>query len=134
MNSFNHYAYGAVAEWMYAGMAGIRPDPEKPGFEHFILAPRPDTRTLEEIPEGQERITMASATHRGIYSRWEYENGEFVWRFFIPDNSARIEFPLINGRKTVNINGVEFTEKQLGGKIENGKLIFELNSGDYIAK
>ena len=134
MNSFNHYAYGAVAEWMYAGMAGIRPDPEKPGFEHFILAPRPDTRTPDEIPEGQERITMASATYRGISSRWEYANGEFVWRFFIPDNSARIEFPLLNCKKTVNINGVEFTEKQLGGKIENGKLIFELNSGDYIAK
>ena len=50
------------------------------------------------------------------------------------DGSARVEFPLINGRKTVNINGVEFTEKQLGGKMENGKLIFEIASGDYIAK
>ncbi len=134
MNSFNHYAYGAVAEWMYAGMAGIRPDPERPGFEHIILSPRPDTRHDDEIPQGQERITMASATYRGIFSRWEYENGEFVWSFRIPDSSARIEFPLLNGRKTVNINGVEFKAKELSGEIIDGKLVFELPAGDYIAK
>ncbi len=134
MNSFNHYAYGAVAEWLYAGAAGIRPDPEKPGFEHIVLSPRPDTRRDDEIPAGQERITMVSATYRGISSRWEYENGEFVWRFHIPDNSARIEFPLINGRKTVELNGVVFGAKELSGKIENQKLVFELPSGDYIAK
>ncbi len=134
MNSFNHYAYGAVAEWLYAGVAGIRPDPEKPGFEHIILSPRPDTRRDDEIPEGQQRITMASAAYRGISSRWEYENGEFVWSFRIPDGSARIEFPLLNGRKTVNINGMDFTKKELSGEIIGGKLIFELTAGDYIAK
>ena len=135
MNSFNHYAYGAVAEWMYGGMAGIRPDPENPGFDqHIILSPRPDRRSDDEIPKGQERITMASATYRGIFSRWEYENGEFVWRFFIPDGSARIEFPLINGRKTVEINGVKFSAKELSGEIVGEKLVFELSAGDYIAK
>ena len=134
MNSFNHYAYGAVAEWMFAGMAGIRPDPECPGFEHIILSPRPDTRKAEEIPAGQERITMVRANYRGIFSRWEYENGEFVWRFKIPNGSARVEFPLINGRKTVNINGVNFTKKELSGEIIGEKLVFELNEGEYIVK
>ena len=134
MNSFNHYAYGAVAEWMFKGMAGINPDPECPGFEHFILAPRPDTRKDSEIPAGQERITVVDATFRGIHSRWEYENGEFVWSCRIPDGSARVEFPLLNGRKTVNINGVEFTEKALSGKIADQKLIFELQSGEYVIK
>ena len=126
--------YGAVAEWMFAGMAGIRPDPERPGFEHIILSPRPDTRKAEEIPAGQERITMASANYRGIFSRWEYENGEFVWRFKIPNGSARVEFPLINGRKTVNINGMNFTKKELSGEIIGEKLVFELNEGEYIVK
>ena len=77
---------------------------------------------------------MASAVYGNIYSRWEYENGEFTWSFSVPEGGARIEFPLINGRKTVTLNGVEFTAKQLCGKIIDKKLVFELNSGDYIAK
>jgi len=135
MNSFNHYAYGAVAEWLYASVAGIRPDPEAPGFDgKFILAPNPDTRDENEIPEGQKKITMASATYRGISSRWEYENGRFVWRFVIPDGSAKIEFPLLYGQKTVEINSVSFNAKELKGEIKGKKLAFELPAGSYIIK
>ena len=135
MNSFNHYAYGAVAEWMYATMAGIRPDPDATGFrDRFILAPAPDTRSDEELPEGQKRITYVSAAYRGILSRWEYENGRFVWSFTIPSGFARIEFPLLYGQKNVELNGVLFDEKELHGKIEGGKLIFELPAGRYTAK
>ncbi len=136
MNSFNHYAYGVVAEWMYSSMAGILPDEAQPGFdEHFVLSPRPDTRAESEMPKGQSRITMASASYRGISSRWEYENGRFVWSFIVPQGStARVEFPLLYGQKTVELNGIEFTAKELGGHIEGGKLVFELKNGSYIAK
>ena len=44
MNSFNHYAYGAVAGWMFSAMAGVRDDPAAPGFRHFVLAPVPEPR------------------------------------------------------------------------------------------
>lgn len=144
MNSFNHYAYGAVAEWLFAGVAGIRPDPECPGFlrslsdnggngaqKCFILSPRPDTRTERELPAGQERITMAEATYHGIRSRWEYENGELVWRFTIPDGTAKIEFPLPAGHTTVELNGLTFTPADLGGSIRYGKLCFTLPAGSY---
>lgn len=134
MNSFNHYAYGAVTEWLYAGMAGIRPDPEEGGFAHCVLSPRPDTRTDAELPEGQSRITMVDATYRGIRSRWEYEGGEFVWRFTVPDGTARVEFPLLNGRDTVSLNGLTFTAGELGGSISDGKMIFELSAGIYTVR
>ena len=39
MNSFNHYAFGAVGEWMYENIVGIRLDRNHPGFRHFILKP-----------------------------------------------------------------------------------------------
>ena len=42
MNSFNHYSFGAVAEWMYEYMAGIKP--LEPGFKRFSVAPHPDAR------------------------------------------------------------------------------------------
>ncbi len=44
MNSFNHYAYGAVADWLYAVSGGIRPDESAPGFERAMIAPVPSAR------------------------------------------------------------------------------------------
>jgi alpha-L-rhamnosidase len=136
MNSFNHYAYGAVAEWMFADMAGIKPVEDYPGFEKFILAPTPDTR--EFIPEGQERITSVKAEYessRGlIKSAWCYENGEFVYRATVPAKTeATVYFPLLSGKTTVNVNGLEFAENG-DFKIQNGKMIFTLTAGEYVIK
>jgi alpha-L-rhamnosidase len=39
MNSYNHYAYGAVCQWLLEGVAGFRPDPDQPGFKHIIFEP-----------------------------------------------------------------------------------------------
>ena len=137
MNSFNHYAYGAVLEWMYASMAGISPDPENPGFKHFLLSPRPDTRRGAELPEGQEAITYVRARYDSICgtirAAWEFEQEKFIYRVTIPEGtSARVEFPLINDRDTVMINALSMTAEELGGKIEGGKMIFELTAGDYV--
>ena len=44
MNSFNHYSYGAVADWVFEQAAGIRHAEDKPGFEELIYAPHPDAR------------------------------------------------------------------------------------------
>ena len=41
MNSFNHYAYGAIGQWMYERMAGLAPDPKNPGYKHFFIQPNP---------------------------------------------------------------------------------------------
>jgi alpha-L-rhamnosidase len=64
MNSFNHYAYGAVGEWMYTTVAGLNPDPEEPGYRHIIFRPRPGGT-----------LTRASAALETAYGRaaicWE---------------------------------------------------------------
>lgn len=44
MNSFNHYAYGVVCEWIWETAAGISSDPVNPGFKHIIMKPIPDKR------------------------------------------------------------------------------------------
>ena len=44
MNSYNHYAYGAVADWFFEQAAGIRHDESHPGFSELIYAPHPDAR------------------------------------------------------------------------------------------
>ncbi len=126
MNSFNHYAYGAVAEWMYSTMAGIRPNAYAGGFDYdFVLAPMPDSK---------KRITSVKANYRGIVSEWHYEDGEFVWYIFIPDGTAYVEFPLTSGQKTVTVNDIKFTAKQLDGEISDEKMKFRLTAGEYVIK
>jgi alpha-L-rhamnosidase len=84
MNSFNHYAYGAIMEWMYAYMAGIARDPDSPGFKHFVLHPHVD-------PTG--RITQVSGSHESPYgeirSEWKMEDGggSLVYDALVPANS-----------------------------------------------
>ncbi len=87
MNSFNHYAYGAVLAWMMGTMAGIREDPDAPGFRSFVLAPIPD-----------QRIGRVSASYHSPYgtieSAWRYDGGKWIWRFTVPANTvATVRLP-----------------------------------------
>ena len=81
MNSFNHYAYGAVFGWMMGRIAGIREDPAAPGFRHFVLSPLAD-----------RRLGAASASYRSPYgeikSEWRFGDDGWTWRFTIPANSS----------------------------------------------
>ncbi len=82
MNSFNHYAYGAVLAWMYGTMAGIQGDVEKPGFKHIILAPVPDKRV------GHVKACFRSP-YGPIKSAWSYDAaGKWTWTFTIPANTT----------------------------------------------
>ena len=138
MNSFNHYAYGAVAEWMFSGMCGIMPDEEAPGFGHFILRPTPDMRSAGEIPAGQERIKQASAAYDSVCGRiesgWSLVNGKYIYRFLIPEGTAaRLEIPVQAAVEdpALRLNGLEYTAGELGGGVENGRVVFELTAGSY---
>ncbi len=131
MNSFNHYAYGAVAEWLYAGMCGICPDEKHPGFERFILKPTPDLRTF--IPDGQTRINSAKATFRSLKGRiesaWACVNGAYEYDFVIPAGT-QASVSLLAG-DYLEFNGLKMTEKDLHAVREDGRLIFTLNPGSY---
>ena len=90
MNSFNHYAYGAVGEWMYRCMAGIDTDENDPGFSGIVLRPEPDTRS--SLPDGQERIREVDAAFRSAYgtitSAWKVNaDGTAEYRCTVPANS-----------------------------------------------
>ena len=92
MNSFNHYAYGAVADWVYEVAAGIRPVEEAPGFERIRIAPQPDERL--------QWLEGSIETRRGtVRSRWEWLeiNGEKKIRYEIQTPSPT-EI-LIGGRR-----------------------------------
>ena len=135
MNSFNHYAYGAVAEWMYSYVAGICPDEKNGGFKHFTLRPTPDTR--KRLPKGQKRLNYAKASYNSvnglIESGWRRENGEIVYTFTVPEGTdARIELPVAGN--SITINGVSFNCDELGAFRRSGRMVFKLHAGKYELK
>lgn len=87
MNSFNHYAYGVVCEWIWETAAGISSDPVNPGFKHIIMKPIPDKRlgSIEAV------YNSVSGT---IKSSWRYEGDKWIWEFSIPDGcTASVTIP-----------------------------------------
>lgn len=133
MNSFNHYAYGAVQEWMYRHMAGIETTEAAPGFAAPILQPKPDTRTPEEIPVGQERIKWVKASYDSrsgrITSEWDISDG-FIYKATVPVEST-LYLPVLTKDETFTVNGqaVRFDayEKTPCGKA----VVIKLAPGSY---
>jgi alpha-L-rhamnosidase len=81
MNSFNHYAYGAIGEWLYTVVAGIDVDPAAPGYRRFRLAPHPGggltwARASYESPAGR------------IESAWRIRRGRLEWSATVPPNTT----------------------------------------------
>ena len=81
MNSFNHYAYGAVLAWIYKTAAGIAADLKCPGFKNVIMAPKPD-----------RRLGFVKASYRSaaglVKSAWRYEGEKWIWDFTIPEGAT----------------------------------------------
>ncbi|MGM0903513.1 MAG: family 78 glycoside hydrolase catalytic domain [Bacillota bacterium] len=132
MNSFNHYAYGSVVEWMVENMAGIQKDEQNPGFKHIILQPTMDTG---DKYNDQERINSVKAKFDSYYgkieSKWTSNKGELnTYEVVVPANtSATLYLPI--GHATVNqdIPGVKYKGSldRFGIKVAQ----FELESGGY---
>jgi alpha-L-rhamnosidase len=81
MNSFNHYAYGAVCEWIWETAAGIASDAANPGFKHIIMKPIPDKRLGYIKAEYQSAAGL-------IKSAWRYEGNQWIWDFTIPEGAT----------------------------------------------
>jgi len=89
MNSFNHYAYGAIGQWMVERMAGLAPDPAHPGYAHFYIQPRPggpltSAEAELETPHGKAR------------SAWRKSGKKMVLEATVPPNTtATLIVPVI---------------------------------------
>lgn len=81
MNSFNHYAYGCVCQWLWETSAGIAADPKVPGFRHIIMKPLPDKRL------GHLKAEYKSAAGI-IKSEWHYKGDQWTWTFTVPKGAT----------------------------------------------
>ena len=129
-SSFNHYAKGAVAEWMYGYMAGIMCDPAQPGFKNIILQPNPE-----------QAISSVDCAYNSAYgpivSNWRYEADSLIYEASIPANTtADVYLPVEEG-KTLTVNGKApedltlTTDGIVYEKTEDGKAIFHAVAGAF---
>lgn len=89
MNSFNHYSYGSVCDWMFEFVAGIGIDESKVGFENVILAPRPDRRL--------EWAQASFDTKYGkVTSKWKINGNKVEYEFVVPHSATLV----LDGVKT----------------------------------
>jgi alpha-L-rhamnosidase len=120
MNSFNHYAFGAVGDWMYRTIAGIRLDAAAPGAKHVWIAPRPGGG-----------LTYAKASLETLYgplvSSWRLEDRRFVLDVTIPPNTTADVSLASTTPDHVREDG-----RAVGGARQNGQdVVVTVGSGTY---
>jgi alpha-L-rhamnosidase len=126
MNSYNHYAYGAVAEWLYRYVAGIDEDSEDPGFHRIFLHPQFDASL------GEAAATYDSP-YGAITSAWKMTGNATSWKIVVPANTtAKIYFPgdattkiLADGKDISQTLGISFVKR------EEGSSVYEAGAGAY---
>jgi alpha-L-rhamnosidase len=126
MNSFNHYAYGAIGDWLYRVVAGIEVDPDAPGYKRILIQPQPGGG-----------LTYAKACLDSIYgrieSKWVLEDDCFQLTVRIPPNTVgMIHLPghLIDditeqGQNLNKVNDIHEIQRGVG------RIILTVGSGVY---
>lgn len=101
--SHNHIMFGDIGAWFYEYLAGIRPDPDQPGFKHFVLQP---------MPAGD--LTYVRAEHRSphgmVRAAWERRpDGSYVARFTVPQHTTATVILPDGHRKEAGAGDHEFS-------------------------
>jgi alpha-L-rhamnosidase len=96
MNSFNHYAYGSIGEWMHASVAGLAADETAPGYKRIRFEPRPGG--------GLARASASLKTAYGLASiEWRIDGEELVVELLVPHNARASFLPPLTGAAKIEL-------------------------------
>jgi alpha-L-rhamnosidase len=119
MNSFNHYALGSVGEWLNRYVAGISPDPARPGFEHTLVRPYPSASLGYA---GSRRRTRNGE----VSSRWELDGSLLSLEVVVPaGGSATVAVPTTDPGSVVADADVSTSS------VTGGWASFDVGSGSF---
>jgi alpha-L-rhamnosidase len=126
MNSFNHYAYGAIGDWMYQNLGGIQIDPAQPGYKHIVIRPQPGGG-----------ITQASTRYESLYgtiaTEWELDENQLRLQVEIPANTTAMVYLPAKEASQASEGDLALPETKGIDQISeaNGELQLSLGSGTY---
>jgi alpha-L-rhamnosidase len=116
MNSYNHYAYGAVADWLYRYAAGVDASPLDAGFHTAVLHPVFDARL------GSVAFDYDSP-YGTIHSDWKVTGSTAVWHLTLPANTKSL----------LTLTAAEAAHYRLDGQpLKAGAQVLQLDSGSYV--
>ncbi len=127
MNSFNHYAYGAIGEWMYRVVAGIELDEAHPGYKHILIQPQPGGG-----------LTFANASIESMYGRvasgWKIASDKFTLTVEVPPNTtATVRLPKAKLEQTTEgQKPLTGREGILGARQAADAVLVDVSSGHYL--
>ncbi|WP_405608092.1 alpha-L-rhamnosidase [Streptomyces sp. NBC_00076] len=116
MNSFNHYAYGSVGEWMYTNIAGIAAG--RPGYREIVIRPRPGGDVTSA------RATFASV-HGPVSTQWRRKSGGFVLTCAVPPNTTAEVWIPADAPDAVTHTHATFLRE------EDGCVVYQVGSGNH---
>ena len=112
---------GDLLIWYYENMAGIKSNPETPGFEQIIMK-----------PDFNAGLTFVNASYESIHglikSNWKKNKSALEWKITIPANTTALVYLPTATASDVKVNNVKVLQSY---QIENNKLVLELPSGTY---
>lgn len=126
MNSFNHYAYGAIGDWLYRRMAGIDTYEDGPGYKHIKIQPHIDTNF--------SNATASLKTYYGmVKSGWSVDSTKLKLKVEIPANTRATVFIPAKDEKLITENGkplLSTSEIKILRK-EDDYVVITIGSGSY---
>ncbi|MDG3581210.1 alpha-L-rhamnosidase [Galbibacter pacificus] len=142
MNSFNHYAYGAIGDWMYRELAGINNSEKmgETGYKKIVLTPHFESKYVSEEVKKQnngEQLNEVNASletyYGNIRSHWKRDGNRVIYRVEIPVNtSAEIHFPETQVNKIKeNNNEIATSDKNIKIETNSEETILYIGSGGY---
>jgi alpha-L-rhamnosidase len=126
MNSFNHYAYGAIGDWLYRSVAGLDTYDDQPGYKHSVIKPHPG--------DSLNQVNADYKTNYGMLSsHWKKEGGSFYLTVEIPSNTTSTVFIPATAAESVKeiSTGKPGSPKLQFSGLEDGYVKVELGSGKY---
>jgi alpha-L-rhamnosidase len=126
MNSFNHYAYGAIGDWLYRAVAGIDTYEDGVGYKHIRIKPNPGGGFTYANADLETRYGKVS-------SHWKIENGNFNLSIEVPPNTTATVFVPANSANEINESGKPITSiKEIKvTESKNNAVVLQVGSGHY---
>jgi len=132
MNSFAHYAFGAVGEWMFSTLAGI--DTDGPGYQRIIIRPSPPTpgSNREHEPINWVKAHYDSI-HGRIVSSWRLKDGLFELETTIPANTTAAVFLPTTNEEKITEGGEPLAKGEGIGscRLDANRVVLAVESGSY---
>ena len=126
MNSFNHYSYGAIGDWMYRNVCGIDTYSDEPGYKHIRI-----------MPHTSDSLSFAKADLKTYYgtvsSHWKIDNGNLQLDIEIPANTKATIYIPTSTTESITEGGISLSsvkDIKFIGK-EGNDIVVEVGSGKY---